>query len=96
MNQDEAKNTIWKIIGGITIAAVMAAVGFTWSTYTTTNEMKIQLSGLCTALPEVKARVEKLDIEVQMGKMTDVEVKGRLFFLETKLKDFEDYLRRKN
>ena len=82
-------SSLWKVVIGVATAAAISAAGFTWSTNQKTQEMQIQLSGLCITMPELKTRVDKLSIEVETTKLADVEMKGRLFFLEKTLETFE-------
>lgn len=80
---------IWTVIGAVATAGILAGVGFTWSTHIATNEMKIELNKMCTLYPDLKSRVERMDIEVQTNKMGDIETRGRVFFLEKSLEAFE-------
>lgn len=86
--------TVWTVIGALITAAVLAGVGFTWSTYTTTHEMKMDLSKLCAAVPELKLKHETLELKVQKQEVADVEMRGRLYFLEKSLELFESRLNR--
>ncbi len=96
MVEEGYQATIWKIVGGIAVSAVLAGVGFTWSTYVRTTEMQSSLNMMCVAVPELKMKIEKMDIEIQTARMTDIEVKGRLFFLERSLEAFEKRITNNN
>ena len=86
---DVPKSTIWKIVEGVAITAILAATGFAWNTYTKTNEMQVQLSGLCVALPKIEARIDRHENELSATKLAGQEIKGRVYYLEKSLEVFE-------
>jgi len=77
------------LIGAVAAAGIVAAASFTWSTYSTTNKMESKLSQICDAYPELKERVNKMDVEIQTNRMGYVETRTRVFFLEKKAEELE-------
>lgn len=91
---DSPRGFFWKVVGGLATAAIIAGAGLAWSTREQTQAMQVQLSGLCTSLPEIKTKVDRLELEVQQGKINDTSMQGRMYFLEKSLEAFEKRVER--
>ena len=89
LGDQQTKSTVWKIVEGIAIAAVLAAASLTWSTREEVKTMQVQLSGVCVSVPEIKSKVDRHDLALEKSLITDEAMKGRMYFLEESLRMFE-------
>ena len=89
MNNNEAKGMVWKILGGVITAAIIAMGAFTYSIKGEIAEIKVSLGKLCADVPRLEEKTKSLEVEVVSSKLTDMEMRGRIIFLEKSLELFE-------